>query len=129
MADLQLVNDVKFWAQKYIILSWLAGINLAFFSWHLGIKNLRKYLGIPLAFLIFFESRNIFMRNAMDKIYFPLEPVYKKTRGDDKQQLSKRESDKKENKKMSYEDEKKFKAMEAIMQQKAIEELAKKELE
>ena len=76
MADNQLVNEIKFWATKYIILSWIGGLNIAFVGYHLGLKHLKKYIGLPLTFLLFFESRNFLMKNCMDKIYFPIEPLY-----------------------------------------------------
>ncbi len=72
MADMQLVNEIKFWATKYITMSWLGGINIAFFAYHCGLKHLRKYIGLPLTFIIFFESRNLIMKNCMDRIYFPI---------------------------------------------------------
>jgi hypothetical protein len=91
-ADLQFLNEIKFWATKYLLLSWLLGINAAFFAYHLGLKHLRKYLGIPLTFIVFFETRNLAMRNCMDKIYFPIEGLYYKVRGEEKKGVQKSNS-------------------------------------
>jgi hypothetical protein len=79
-----LVNEVKFWATKYIILSWICGLNIAYFGHQLAFKNLKLYVGIPLTIATFFLSRNLIMKSCMDKIYFPLLPVYAKLRGEDK---------------------------------------------
>eukprot|EP00347_Sterkiella_histriomuscorum_P017785 403348002 len=84
IADIQLVNEIKFWATKYLILSYVAGINISYFAYHMGLKKLKLYVGLPLTFVVFFESRNIFMKNFMDKIYFPIEPIYNQLREDEK---------------------------------------------
>ena len=57
-------------------LSWLLGLNIAFFGYHLAFKHLKLFVGIPLTVVSFFVSRNLIMRNCMDKIYFPLNPLY-----------------------------------------------------
>ncbi len=72
-----------------MVISWLAGLNLGFFAWHAGLKHLKLYYAIPLTFLIFFESRNMVMKNCMDKIYYPLEPLYRKVRKDHKSSIEK----------------------------------------
>ena len=85
MADIQLINEIKFWATKYLVLSYIGGINIAYFAYHLAFKKLRRYVGLPLTFITFFECRNLIMKNCMDKIYFPIEPLYKELRGEEKQ--------------------------------------------
>lgn len=79
-----MVSEVRFWATKYVVLSYLGGLNLAFFAWHFGIKNLKPYIGIPLTLVTFFLSRNFIMKNCMDKVYFPIAPLYAKMRQEEK---------------------------------------------
>ena len=83
-AEIQLVSEIRFWATKYLVLSWVGGINLAFFAYNLGFKHLKKYVGIPLTFVTFFLSRNMIMKSCLDKIYFPIAPLYEKMRGEEK---------------------------------------------
>ena len=75
---------MRFWATKYLVLSYVGGLNISFLAWHLGIKNLKAYLGIPLVIATFFISRNFIMKNCMDKIYFPIKPIYDKLRQEEK---------------------------------------------
>ena len=82
MAELAYINEIKFWSLKYVILSCLIGINSAFFGYHLLFKNLKVYIGLPLTFITLFETRNIALRNCMDKIYFSIQPIYQKLRKD-----------------------------------------------
>lgn len=67
-----------------MILSYLGGINVAFFAYNLGLKHMKKYIGIPLTFVLFFETRNILMKNFMNKIYFPIQPLYLQLRDQEK---------------------------------------------
>jgi hypothetical protein len=83
------VSEVRFWAAKYIAVSWLLGLNVAFLGYHLAFKNLKKYIGVPLTVVAFFVTRNLVMRNCMDKIYYPLEPLYKAMKAEEKLLASK----------------------------------------
>ena len=85
-ADMQLVNELRFWATKYIILAWIGGINLAYLSYHVAFRHLKRFIGLPLTFIVFFEGRNMLMKNCMDKIYYPLEPLYQRLRKTDKKE-------------------------------------------
>jgi len=79
-----LVGEARFWMTKYLFLSWLGGANITFFSYHLLFKHLKLYVGIPFTIATFFLSRNLIMKNFMDKIYFPIAPLYEKMRSEDK---------------------------------------------
>lgn len=83
-AETQLLNEIRFWAAKYVTLSYVLGANITFFSYHFAFKHMKLYVGIPLTIATFFVSRNLLMKNCMDKIYFPLYPIYQKVRGDEK---------------------------------------------
>ncbi|CDW77492.1 UNKNOWN [Stylonychia lemnae] len=89
MADRQLVNEIRFWATKYITMAWIGGLNIGYLSYHFGLKKLKRFVGIPLTFIVFFESRNLIMKSCMDKIYFSLEPLYIEMRANDKKKEQK----------------------------------------
>lgn len=63
---------MKYCTKRYMALSWLIGLNLGFIGYHLMFKHLKRYIGLPLTFLLFFEGRNFTMKSVMDKIYFPI---------------------------------------------------------
>jgi len=88
-AEVQLVNEVKYWATKYILLSWVGGLNVAFVGYHVLFKNLKRFIGLPLTFVVFFEARNLIMKNCMDKIYYPIEPLYQRLRSTEKKEQPK----------------------------------------
>jgi hypothetical protein len=79
-----LVGETRFWATKYYLISWLGGFNIAFFCYHLAFKYLKLYVGLPITFATFFISRNLIMKSCMNKIYYPISPLYEKIRAEDK---------------------------------------------
>lgn len=86
-AENQLVGEVRFWTTKYYLLSWIGGANLAFFGYHLFFKHLKPYLGFPATLVTFFLSRNLIMKSCMDKVYYPLSPLYTKIRAEEKKKV------------------------------------------
>lgn len=77
-ADLELVNELKFWTMKYMNMSTILGANIGLFSYRFLHLSLHWYIAGPLAFATFFVSRNIFMRNAMDRIYYASHEIFVK---------------------------------------------------
>ncbi len=75
---------MRFWATKYLALAWVGGLNIAFFGYQLAFKHMKVYVGLPLTLATFWLSRNLIMKACMDKIYYPLVPVYERMRGEDK---------------------------------------------
>ena len=64
-------------------LSYLVGGNIGFFLYQ-GMKTtMHWYIALPLSFGAYFLSRNLILRNCMDRIYYSLEPIYLKLRGKD----------------------------------------------
>ena len=59
--------------------STLIGINTALITFILLRRKL-FWISIPLTFIAYLEGRNIAMRNCLDRIYFPLEPLYQEIR-------------------------------------------------
>lgn len=84
-AETQLVSEIRFWSTKYISVSWLLGANITFFAYHMAFKHMKRYVGIPLTIATFFVSRNLIMKGCMDRIYWPLDGIYKRMRAEDKQ--------------------------------------------
>lgn len=95
---------MRFWTTKYYLLSWIGGANFAFFAYHLAFKHFKPFIGLPLTAVTFFLSRNLIMKNCMDKVYYPLLPLYQKMRSEDK----KKESLLKETKEMLSKETKKI---------------------
>ena len=83
---------------------------------------------MPLGFVTFLVSRNLIMRNCMDRIYYPGEMVYKRYRGTDieKVKIEKADEDKELTKK---EDKAKGSIMKIRNQNLALEESVKKHFE
>ena len=79
-ADIELVNDVRFYTAKYMTMSTLLGVNIGYFSYRLMATSLHWYVAMPLGFAAYFVSRNLIMRNCMDRIYFSVEHVFKRFR-------------------------------------------------
>jgi hypothetical protein len=79
-ADLELVDEVRFWTAKYMMMSNVLGANIGYFSYRLMATSLHWYVALPLGFGAYYVSRNLIMRNCMDRIYFSLEHVFKRYR-------------------------------------------------
>ena len=100
-ADIELANNLKYENYKYMNLSTVLGVNVGFFSYQAMKTKLYWYVALPLSFGAYFVSRNIVMRNCMDRIYYPGEMVYKRYRGTEAeggktQQVLKKEKEEKE---------------------------------
>lgn len=119
---------MRFWATKYIILAWVGGINLGFFSYHLVFRHVKRFIGLPLTFIVFFEGRNIIMKNCMDRIYYPLQPLYLRLRSLDKA-TTKAEKDKETVKPTSGFDDLKMAAMESTIRENNVQAQVHKELQ
>ena len=130
-AENQLVGEVRFWTTKYYLLSWVGGANIAFFGYHLAFKHLKRYIGLPLTIATFFLSRNIIMKRCMDKVYYPLQPLYEKMRAEEKKkvQMMKDTKDLHRNEtKIQEEDLRKQQRLSADIQAMTEEEIAEQEM-
>ena len=79
VADVNFVDELRFQMTRLMGVSYLIGVNTALLSFIL-FQRLRFYISIPLTVIAFLEGRNLAMRNCLDRIYFPLEPLYKEIR-------------------------------------------------
>lgn len=69
-ADFELVSELKYWTVKYMNMSTMLGANIGLLSYRVLNLSLHWYLAFPLAFSVYFLSRNFIMRNSMDRIYY-----------------------------------------------------------
>ena len=83
-ADIELVDDLRTHSSQYMKMSNIFGVNIGFFSYQIMKIKLHWYIAMPIAFSAFFVSRNVILRNCMDRIYYSSEHVYMKSRGHDK---------------------------------------------
>jgi L-lactate permease len=63
-----------------ISVSTLIGVNIAFFSYCLVLRKMKVYVSLPLTLAIYFLSRNLVMKNCLERIYLPLDYVFKEIR-------------------------------------------------
>ena len=82
-ANIDFINDLRFWSGKYYQLSNLIAINAGFFSYQIMRTKLYWYIAAPLAFTTAFITRNVVMRNVMNRIYYASESTYTKFREDE----------------------------------------------
>ncbi len=75
-ADIAFMNEIRFQMTRLIGISYLVGINAALISYQCGLKRLKWYVSPILTFAVFFVSRNYVLKNCIDRIYYPLQPVY-----------------------------------------------------
>ena len=58
----------------------LIGLNAAFFSYCLLFRNLKNYVFLTFSFFTFLTARNLVSKNSLERIYLPIEPIYKEIR-------------------------------------------------
>ena len=80
VADLSFINEMRFQSTRFIWVSNILGINCAVFSYLGAFRHLRWYMSIPLTFTAYFFTRNLVLKRAIDKIYYPIEPIFKSIR-------------------------------------------------
>lgn len=83
IADFELSNDLKFHAKKYMVSSYVIGANVWLFTYQLFKLRLYWYVALPLSFATGFVTRNLVMKNCIDRIYYPGHEVYNKYRRED----------------------------------------------
>lgn len=72
-ADIELVDDLRTHSNQYMKISNIFGLNVGFFSYQIMKIKLHWYIALPIAFSSFFVSRNVILRNCMDRIYYSSE--------------------------------------------------------
>lgn len=56
------MDEMRFTLTRCIGLSYLTGLNLALLTYIIGFNRLKFYVGLPLTFIVFLESRNYVMK-------------------------------------------------------------------
>ena len=69
---------------KYLLASYLLGLNAAFLGYAGAFHRLKLYLGIPLTILTFTQVRNYTLNNCLGRLYYPVEPLYEEVRNENK---------------------------------------------
>ena len=77
-ADFELINELRFSTAKFMNISSLLGANVGYFTYRFLHLSLHWYIAGPLAIGTFLVTRNLLMRNALDKIYYASHDVYLK---------------------------------------------------
>lgn len=68
---------MKLWSNRYLIIANVIGLNLGYVAYHTLFWNLYLVAWIPLSFLVFFFARNYVLSRSIDRVYFPLESIFK----------------------------------------------------
>lgn len=71
IAENDLASELQFHSQKYIFLSNLVGANVWLFTHHFMKLRLYWYVSLPVSLGLAFLSRNLVMKNCVDRIYYP----------------------------------------------------------
>ena len=77
IADHAFVNEMRFQNTRFIWVSNILGANCAVLSYFAALRHLRWYMAFPLTYAAFHVSRNLVLKRAIDKIYYPVEPIFK----------------------------------------------------
>lgn len=70
------MNEMRYLMTRLVGVSYLLGINCAIAGYFMGLGRLRWYVSAPTTFVVFFLSRNLVMKNCIDKVYYPVQPLY-----------------------------------------------------
>jgi len=57
---------------RIVGISYICGLNAALISYWLLFRNLKVYLGVPLTLCVYYQTRNLTVRNSLDRIYYPI---------------------------------------------------------
>lgn len=63
-----------------VSIAYLVGLNAAAFGYFFAFRHLRLYLSIPFTFVTFHLARNFSMKGSINKLYYPIEPLYEEVR-------------------------------------------------
>lgn len=63
-----------------LAVSYLVGLNCAALAYFGALRHFRPYLGIPLTCITFAMARNLSLKGSINKVYYPVEPLYEEVR-------------------------------------------------
>jgi len=83
-AEHSFVSEIKLWGQKYAILGMVFGVNAAALSYISLFKNRGPFARILFSTIVGWLSYTMLLRKTLDKIYYPILPVFHKYRNIEK---------------------------------------------
>ena len=63
-----------------VSISYLVGFQAAVFGYFGAFRHLKLYIGIPLTAVTFALSRNLALKSCINRLYYPVEPLYEEVR-------------------------------------------------
>ena len=60
--------------------SYLIGLQCAAFAYFGALRHMKLYVGLPLTVVTFAMSRNLAMKSCINRLYYPVEPLYDEVR-------------------------------------------------
>ena len=79
-ADQNFVSELRFLMMRLVGVSYLVGLNCAAFAYFGAFRHLKLYVGVPLTVVTFALARNFSIKGSMDRLYYPMEPLYDEVR-------------------------------------------------
>ena len=79
-ADQNFVSELRFLTTRMVSISYLVGLNCAAFAYFAGFRHLKPFVGVPFTLITFYLARNFSMKRCMDRLYYPVEPLYEEVR-------------------------------------------------
>lgn len=79
-ADQNFVSELRFLTTRMIATSYLIGFQTAVFAYFGAFRHLKLYVGIPLTITTFALARNLTMKGSINRLYYPMEPLYNEVR-------------------------------------------------
>ena len=61
-------------------ISYLIGVQATLFAYFGAFRHLKLYVGLPLTAATFILARNFSMKSCVDRLYYPLDPLYEDVR-------------------------------------------------
>jgi len=65
---------------RMVAISYLIGVQSAAFAYFGVLRHLKLYVGIPLTVVTFALSRNLATKSCINRLYYPMEPLYEEVR-------------------------------------------------
>ena len=79
-ADQNFVSELRFLTTRMIAASYLIGVQCAAFAYFGALRHMKLYVGLPLTVVTFAMSRNLAMKSCINRLYYPIEPLYDEVR-------------------------------------------------
>jgi len=81
----EFINEMWMWSYRYLLIGNIVALNVGYLTYHTIFWNLYMVARMPLAFVVGFIVRNYVLKKSIDRIYYPLDPIFKQYRAWEKQ--------------------------------------------